>query len=168
MTLVPGAPQSQAPLPSMSAATGPSAPAPHHRRCLHVPGACPKASEVHFPQQSRPLLHSQGWRRHHTSVGLTSVPKSRLLSPRAPDLLRLPTRSLPSSPPHRGAPTRVPRPGTGDSTRGQPHTHRPDGDWDWGGEGELCFQGTAETTTAQKADPAAADEVGRGGATGNW
>lgn len=57
----------------------------------------------------------------------------------------------------------MPRPGTGDSARRQPHTHRPDGDWDWGGEGELCFQGTAETATAQKADPAAADEVGRGG-----
>lgn len=36
------------------------------------------------------------------------------------------------------------------------------GDWDWGGEGELCFQGTAETATGQKTDPAAADEVGRG------
>lgn len=56
----------------------------------------------------------------------------------------------------------MPRPETGDSARRQPHTHRPDGDWDWGGEGELCFQGTAETATAQKADPAAADQVGRG------
>lgn len=91
-------------------------------------------------------------------------PQAASSRPGAPDLLRLPTRSLPSSPPHRGASTRVPRPGTGDSARGQRHTHRPDGDWDWGGEGELCFQGTAETATAQKADPAAADEVGRGGA----
>lgn len=68
----------------MSAATGPSARAPHHRRCLHIPGACPKAPEVHFTQQNRPLLSSQGWRGHHTSVGLTSVPTSRLLSPGPP------------------------------------------------------------------------------------
>lgn len=40
-------------------------------------------------------------------------PQAASSRPGAPDLLRLPTRSLPSSPPHRGASTRVPRPGTG-------------------------------------------------------
>lgn len=62
--------------------------------------------------------------------------------------------SLPPSPPHLG---------TRDSARRRPRTHRPDGGWDWGGEGELCFEGTAATDTAQEADPSAAGEAGREG-----
>lgn len=62
--------------------------------------------------------------------------------------------SLSPSPPHLG---------TRDSARRRPRTHRSDGGWDWGGEGELCFEGTAATDTAQEADPSAAGEAGREG-----
>lgn len=65
--------------------------------------------------------------------------------PRPPNLLRLPTRSLPPSPPRRGAPTRLPHPGTGDSAPRQPHTHRPDG-----GAGTGAGKGSCASTERQR------------------
>lgn len=86
----------------------------HHRRCPHAPGACPEPSEVHPPRQKRPLPPSRGRREQRTPARSTAVPSPPAASLLGPlNLLRRPTRSLPSSPPHLGAQTRAPRPKDG-------------------------------------------------------
>lgn len=86
--------------------------------------------------------------------------------PRPPDLLRLPTRSLPSSPPHRGAPTRVPRPGTGDSAQTTPHSPAGRGLGLGRGRGAVLPRNGRDRYSA-KSRPGRGRRSGEGG-TGNW
>lgn len=100
------------------------------------------------------------------SCGTRERPHGRPLSPgrpssRAPD----PVTSFLAPTSRSTEPSAAAR-GTCDAARGRPQTHRPDGGWDWGGEGELCFERQRPLRRRKPTRPPQAKWGG--GGSGNW